>query len=642
MRSWRHIGGVTLVAALLCLAGATRVEAQLGALLSPGPLARAHASLEGGANCQKCHERGNRVTAVKCLTCHAPIAQRMARKVGVHRNVTTECVTCHADHAGVDGQLRPFDTARFNHAAETGFALAGKHAPLADKCASCHKARSFLTASPTCSSCHDDKHKGTLGPNCQRCHSVDVTFATATKSFDHSLAAFALTGAHKTVACASCHKTPDFKIAKFSTCTSCHQTPHGPKVSPVCTTCHTSENWKTKAFDHTRTAFPLVGKHLTADCTGCHKQPATKVKPAAATCATCHVDPHKGTFKVDCKACHTETGFAPATFNHAVATGYALTERHATVTCRGCHTNISPPKTPTARISLDYRGLKTTCASCHADPHATEFGTTCERCHSAKTFIVSSFTHVKSVQLFAGEHLKVTCDGCHTVAKARTPTAPANSLAAKTPGRALPRYTTTPTLCASCHLDPHLGQLSPDCATCHSLAAIKFAPDRFAHDRTRYPLTGKHKPLACARCHQPVTQEFPGGSGAAVKFTGVGTACASCHQDVHLGQVGASCETCHSPASFTVMNYKHRQPPRDFFVGRHASAECRACHAPATRDFPAGRGTTVNFGVGTACTACHKDPHNGTLGPDCARCHRPEPLIPAHSRPLRPRPLTRW
>ena len=58
---------------------------QLGKLLSPGPLARAHGALEGGANCQRCHEAGRRVAAARCLTCHKPIADRIARRTGVHR-----------------------------------------------------------------------------------------------------------------------------------------------------------------------------------------------------------------------------------------------------------------------------------------------------------------------------------------------------------------------------------------------------------------------------------------------------------------------------------------------------------------------------------------------------------------------------
>jgi len=106
-------------------------EAQLGALLSPGRLSQPHAELEGITKCQSCHEPGRRVTAEKCLACHAPVAERITRKAGVHRNVKGDCVACHSEHAGVTGELRPFDVRRFDHAAETSFRLDDKHAPAA-------------------------------------------------------------------------------------------------------------------------------------------------------------------------------------------------------------------------------------------------------------------------------------------------------------------------------------------------------------------------------------------------------------------------------------------------------------------------------------------------------------------------------
>ncbi len=527
--------------------------------------------------------------------------------------------------------MRPFDQARFNHAVDAGYALVGKHAAATALCASCHKGRSFLKASTACVTCHEDKHKGALPGSCERCHSIDVTFASASKNFDHSRTAYALTGAHRTAKCAACHKTPDYKVAKSSACATCHVTPHTARVSATCTSCHSTETWKTTKFDHGRTAYPLLGKHAAAECAGCHKQPAAKVKPPSATCAACHADPHKGNFKQDCKACHTENGFTGAKFDHLASTTYALTDKHATIVCRDCHTTASPPRTPVAKLSLDYRGLKTTCVSCHTDPHGAELGPACERCHGAKTFKVAAYTHAKTLDLFTGQHARLACTACHLPPKAP----PAASVVAAAVHRDGNRMRVVPQ-------DPHLGQLAADCAGCHSVAAVKFAADRFSHDRTKYPLVGKHQPLQCAACHKPITQAFPAGNGTATKYTGVGTACASCHQDIHLGQVGATCDTCHTAATFKVMNYKHQKPPRDFFVGRHVSAECKACHASVTRQFPAGRGTAINFTVGTTCTACHADPHNGTLGADCGRCHRPDPFSPRPGQAALPNPPAMW
>src|SRR5512134_103188 len=113
--------GVLMMAVLMSSIGPREAYAQIGALVSPGRLSRAHASLEGIANCLQCHSAGQRVAADKCLACHKPVAERIAQKRGVHRAVTTDCISCHVEHAGVDGELRPFDTRGFDHSAETRF-----------------------------------------------------------------------------------------------------------------------------------------------------------------------------------------------------------------------------------------------------------------------------------------------------------------------------------------------------------------------------------------------------------------------------------------------------------------------------------------------------------------------------------------
>jgi Cytochrome c7 and related cytochrome c len=623
-----------LAAVLVVVGTAARAEAQLGALVSPGPLSKAHASLDGLANCEKCHERGNRVSAARCLLCHKPIAARIARRTGIHRNVKDDCVQCHVEHAGVDGQLRPFDLATFDHARDAGFPLDGKHAALASKCETCHKTRSFVTASPTCSSCHSDPHKGALGATCERCHSTKVAFKDLTTAFDHSTTLFPLSGAHATVACARCHTTPTFKVAKFASCANCHQTPHASTVSTACTTCHTSASWKTSKFDHTRTAFPLVGKHSTVDCASCHKAPPMQAKPAAGTCATCHADPHKGEFTADCKSCHSEKGFTGAVFDHAGVTKFALADGHANVACERCHTGLRTKGVPLAGKVADFRGATTACASCHVDPHKAELGTACETCHTPRAFAVTTFTHQKARGLLAGAHSTLACEACHrpaTGSGGATGTARALKPLAGIGRMATVGLASTPTACASCHRDPHLGQVGASCETCHTVSAPHFAPDLFNHDRTTFRLTGKHAGVECARCHKTETAAFPAGRGAAVRLAGISTGCATCHADVHLGQVSPTCATCHTTSSFTVKKYTHKKPPRDFFVGRHLGAECSSCHKTATADFPAGRGTAVRFQVGTQCVACHTDVHNGALGQNCAACHKPEPLRPAHT-----------
>ncbi len=600
-----------LLVAVAWIAGAGRADAQLGALLSPGELTKPHAALEGIANCQKCHEQGQRITAQKCLACHKPVADRIAAQIGVHRDVRGDCVTCHVEHTGRDGEVRPFDERAFDHARVARFPLDGRHAKLAAGCAACHKTRSFLTASAACQSCHADVHKGKLGSACESCHSTRVAFKDVAGAgrFDHAKSAFPLLGAHKPVACEKCHAGGVFKGVAFSSCASCHKDPHRARLGAACASCHTATAWRTTKVDHARTAFPLRGKHTTVDCAKCHVKPAAIVKPPSATCAICHVDPHRGTFKQDCAACHTESTFQKGTFDHA-ATRFALADKHAGIACVACH------KTPRPAAN-DFKGLKASCDSCHADVHRGELGLSCEKCHSARSWEVKPFTHVNQRIFFDGGHAALTCAQCHTSTMQPTRT-----------GSAVPLlrigFTTTPTACVSCHKDVHLGQLKQACETCHTVETPKFRVTEFAHAATRFPLTGKHAPLQCEACHKVETGAFPAGHGTARRLTGMDTACASCHQDPHRGQLGRECEACHGTDTFDARRYTHKNARslRAFFTGRHASATCAACHKPLAGN-PAESKAVANYQVSTRCTTCHTDVHKGALGSACETCHKP-------------------
>jgi hypothetical protein len=600
-----------LLAALAWMAGEGRADAQLGALLSPGELAKAHAALEGIANCQKCHEQGKRITAEKCLSCHKPVADRIAAKIGVHRDVRGDCVTCHVEHAGKDGELRPFDQAAFDHARVARFPLDGKHADLAGKCAACHKTRSFLTASATCQSCHVDVHKGKLGSGCESCHTTRVAFKDVVSAgrFDHGKSAFPLLGAHKTVTCEKCHAGGAFKGVAFASCASCHKDPHRSRLGATCASCHTETDWRTTKVDHARTAFPLLGKHATVTCAKCHVKPAAIVKPPAATCAVCHTDPHRGTFKQDCAACHTESSFQKGTFDHAT-TKFPLVDKHAGVACVACHKTSRP-------VANDFKGQKTSCDSCHADVHRGELGLSCEKCHSARSWEVKPFAHAKPRTFFDGQHAPLACADCHKATMQPTRTGDAVTLLRV-------GFTTTPTACASCHKDVHLGQLAQACETCHPVETPKFRVTEFAHGATTFPLTGKHAPLACDACHKVETGAFPAGHGTARRLKGVARECASCHQDPHRGQLNKDCQTCHATDTFSLPRYTHKnvRSLRTFFAGRHLSASCAACHKPLART--AGELKVVaNYSVSTGCTTCHTDVHKGALGPICETCHKP-------------------
>ena len=608
---------VLLAAAVLLLAGAPRLaQGQLADLVSPGPLSKAHASLEGVKACVKCHEPGKGVAAAKCLACHRPVAERIAAKKGVHREVTDDCVACHVEHAGVNAELRPFETKGFDHADETGFPLEGLHAPLGARCAACHKGRSFLTASPACASCHADVHKGQLGADCTRCHSTSVAFRQAKSGFDHGKTAFALTGAHATVDCGKCHKGGAYKGVAFATCESCHADAHRKAFGADCAACHQTQSWKTTKVDHGRTRFPLAGRHATTPCERCHASPPLKAKLSFGTCASCHRDPHRGTFTQDCASCHDPKGWKGAPFDHARRTRFPLTERHAEVPCASCH----KPKGPSAAVpagkppasgDLEFKGLSPACSSCHADVHKGKLGADCQSCHQTRSFRVPSFDHAKDEGFYGGGHGRVACERCHAPRPAAGARAPVGSWT----------FAGLAKDCKGCHQDPHLGQLKGTCESCHTVAGKKFAPEGFRHETARFPLTGAHAKLACAQCHRKESGAFPSGTGTAVRLTGLKTACQGCHKDPHLGQLNGTCESCHTTSGFQLATYRHRFRA-DFFAGKHATTKCQACHKKEERAYPAGRGTAVRFtGLGATCASCHADVHEGSMGPSCESCH---------------------
>jgi hypothetical protein len=184
---------------------------------------------------------------------------------------------------------------------------------------------------------------------------------------------------------------------------------------------------------------------------------------------------------------------------------------------------------------VDFGGLKKDCVSCHADTHEGDLGRPA-RPHSTERFAVTTYAHRTPGGFFEGTHAPLACAKCHApsgTAKvpvlARTTARPAPAGTAP----AIPRgpladahFTATPRTCVTCHADVHLGQVAQTCESCHSVALAKFAvAPTFDHARTKFPLGGKHGPVACAKCHEKKTQTFPTGPGTAARLTGLATTC---------------------------------------------------------------------------------------------------------------------
>ncbi len=184
-------------------------------LLSPGPLSRQHATLEGDQHCNDCHSSGKRVDTSLCLKCHQDVGARISAGQGLHGKPYKgkPCEGCHTEHLGKEARLVRWDPQKLDHG-ETGWPLTGAHKGPA--CSKCHSrtnqrgAPTFLGAPTACASCHKDVHENRFGATCTTCHNEVSWKELNLKTFNHDQARFQLKGAHASpkTTCAACHKEP--------------------------------------------------------------------------------------------------------------------------------------------------------------------------------------------------------------------------------------------------------------------------------------------------------------------------------------------------------------------------------------------------------------------------------------------------
>lgn len=508
--------------------------------------------------CQSCHEDIHKGTlGVNCETCHqtemwSPLphskiieihnkgrfpltgAHQMADCFGCHTksgngalfrvNNSLECIGCHiADYENVklpDHALLGFPKrclechsqiswkpVSFNHDLFS-FPLTGSHQNV--PCESCHAGNIFKGTPKDCKSCHLSDFQKTNNPNhtaadfsteCQTCHS---TFSWKPTSFDHNATSFPLTGGHITATCESCHKNDVFK-GLSKNCYSCHQTDYiavqipnhvTGKFSMECQTCHATTTWKPSTFNHSSTAFPLTGGHITATCESCHKNGV--FSGTSKNCVFCHqtnFDLSKNPnhiaagFSTECQTCHSTFSWQPASFDHNT-TAFPLTGNHTSVACASCHKNEV------------FKGLPSTCFSCHqtdynnvvSPNHVTgQFSTDCQTCHTTSVWNPSSFSHNSTAFPLTGAHNTTSCESCHK-----------NGV-----------FKGTSKTCYPCHQSDftkvtnpnHVsGKFPVNCETCHT--AVAWKPSTFNHDGLYFPIySGKHngKWSSCVQCHEQST-----------------------------------------------------------------------------------------------------------------------------------------
>ena len=468
------------------------------------------------------------------------------------------------------------------------------HLKYESECDLCHKSFDKSAQSGLCKDCHKDIAKDITGrqgyhglmkeqKDCNLCHTDhkgrEARIAKLdTVGFNHLETGFELKGAHRNgkLLCKDCH-SPLKKYRQAPTkCIGCHERAdqHKGGLGPDCENCHVEKDWKTTHFDHSKTHFPLFGKHRDVKCKDCH--PKEKFKDTPTKCNDCHQkdDKHKGLFGLKCEACHNDKNWKEILFDHDKQTKYPLRGKHRDTKCVDCH-----------KGDLYKDKLKTDCNSCHQkdDKHKGNFGLKCEACHTERDWKEIPFDHDKKTKYpLLGKHRDTKCVACHkgNIYKEKLKTD-----------------------CNSCHKkdDKHKGSFGAKCEPCHTERNWKEIP--FDHDRkTKYPLLGKHRDVKCVDCHK----------GDLYKDK-LKTDCYSCHRkdDKHEGQVGKKCETCHRVQSWKKTDFNHLMS-RYPLTGKHLLTECKKCHV------------TLRYrDAKLECWACHEkqDVHKQVFGTKCETCH---------------------
>ncbi len=591
-RWWQAVAW--FVAALVAGQGAWAQSVE--SVLSPGPLIRGHAKVEG--DCKSCHLRFDRAAQdALCVACHKETGRDLHDKTGFHgRNKPQACRACHTDHRGADAKIAEFDRKTFDHRL-TDYVLHGKHEAL--ECAKCHLAgKKFRDAPSDCLACHrkDDVHKASLGPKCADCH-TEQSWKEA--RFDHSTSRFPLSGKHVDTKCAACHKTTNYKEAPM-TCIGCHRKDdkHKARYGEKCELCHSAINWTGITFKHdTDTRYVLRGKHREIRCDACHTGVLYRDKTGTA-CIDCHRkdDKHNGTLGNDCVACHTERNWRETAnkFDHDRST-FPLRGGHVKVECAKCHTSVR------------YKEAPSDCVACHRkdDKHVDTLGSACADCHTDRDWKATRFEHARTkFGLRLGHAVPPRqCSDCH---------------------RDLKSYRATATDCLSCHRkdDKHEGQLGTRCESCHG--ELRWKDTRFDHAKARFALTGAHVRVECGACHKTL------------RYRDAARDCFGCHakDDKHKARFGEKCESCHNARVWKLWAFDHQRQTEYRLEAGHAKVACETCHVnPA----PKGKAAAP---LERQCLGCHRrdDVHDGAFGMRCDQCHLATQWKQVSNRPRLPAP----
>ncbi len=495
---------------------------------SPGDLNMSHAQLEGLGNCLKCHEVGKKLSQDKCLSCHVTLKKNIQNNKGLHSKPEyKDCLTCHKEHIGKNSQLVRWEGSKehFPHD-KTGYHLEGKHSQVS--CEKCHTAKQIA-----------NKKTSYLGLS--------------------------------------------------TDCLSCHKDQHQQKFSSKCLECHSMDSWKSiKNFNHSKTGFPLEGKHTQVACSKCHNSNQLSVKDithkTVRDCLSCHKDQHQQQLSPKCTNCHGLNSWKPAiNFDHD-KTNYKLTGKHTKTQCIQCHKRIN------GQGSMQFKNiLYATCNQCHEDKHKGRFGTSCEKCHTTDSWKnltnSSAFNHDLTRYPLKGKHTAVKCLGCHKDGNYTTPLVYGK--------------------CTDCHKNYHKNyeDIKP-CETCHTVNSFKPSDYTTTHHNTQtnFKLAGAHLAVSCKACHlRPGSTQWD--------FRLKETKCTDCHKSNHKGLFSLknewkNCEDCHNDKNWIATKFNHNSDSRYPLDGAHNKLSCKVCHQVQNSS---GGKTSIYQPLPLTCKGCHDD-----------------------------------
>ncbi|MGE5436682.1 MAG: hypothetical protein ACM3O3_05590 [Syntrophothermus sp.] len=565
------------------------------------PLTGKHTQTE----CASCHKGSTTGTLSDCYSCHKTNYDNSINPNHKGIGINTDCQTCHTTSGYIPST--------FSHN-NTTFPLTGKH--IEANCQSCHNGITTGT-NKDCYSCHQNNYNTALNhvaqnfpKNCEMCHNTTNWDET---NFNHSNTNFPLTGAHINTNCSSCHLTG--YTGTSSACVSCHQVQYNLTANPShsslglstqCQDCHTTNpTWKPALFPVHNNYYILEGAHLQLNCSTCHNG---SYNNTPNTCLGCHQQDYNNTtnpnhiaagFPTDCKTCHSQSAWTPASFDHDARFFPIYSGKHQGQwqNCSDCHTTVNNFSVFSCIDCHEHNKLETD--GHHSGVNGYVYASqNCYACHPNGSTL-GAFNHSLTTFPLTGAHININCINCHQSG-----------------------YVGTSKECKSCHLTDYNGAQNPNhlaagipktCENCHT--ASGFVPSSFNHTTTGFELTGKHNEIQCSSCH----------SGTVL---GLNNLCINCHQNNfnnapnHVSQqYPTTCERCHSTSAWTPASFNHSSTNFPL-TGAHININCSSCHTTGYTNTP------------SSCVSCHQEDYNGSTNPNhsqlalpnqCSDCHTTNP-----------------